>query len=158
MKNTDHGEGKWNWHELELLEIIRSSLRTILKEYSIRDFVDALDESGEDKAQELVLNFQQLYAMQDSAAHGLSIGFSCRHYPVIAPRSCKSVCVEDQKQHMQDIAKYTQENLSGIKEGPELSGLRDDLFVRSQGVFQWVVLVIPSIISMYNGGESTRKI
>jgi hypothetical protein len=39
-----------------------------------------------------------------------------------------------------------------------LAGLQDDIFVQSQGVFQWVVLVIPRIIIIQNRGESTRKI
>jgi hypothetical protein len=157
-KNTDHGENKWNWHERELLEAINSSLLAILKEYSVRMFVDALDESGEDTAPELVRSFQQLYAKHDSASHSLSICFSCRHFPVIAPTNCISICVEDENQHMQDIAKYIQEELGAGDYGPELAGLQDDIFAQSQGVFQWVVLVIPRIISMYNRGESSRKI
>lgn len=45
---------KWKWHETELQNFLKDSVPRTSKEYSIRIYVDALDECGEKVAGELV--------------------------------------------------------------------------------------------------------
>ena len=53
-------EEKWNWHSQELQDSLRDSLLNILEECTIRIFVDALDECGEEIAIQFVKYFEHL--------------------------------------------------------------------------------------------------
>lgn len=108
---------KWNWHTQELRDFVESCLAKILEESAIRIFVDALDECGEEEARRLVRNFEDLYSKSSSAPHGLSICFSCRHWPVIAPDNCQEICAEHENH--KDIMTYIQEELQSVVVDPE---------------------------------------
>jgi len=147
---------KWKWHVQELRDFVESSLATILEESAIRIFVDALDECGEEEARRLVRGFEHLYSRCASAPHGLSICFSCRHWPVIAPVNCLEICAEHENH--KDIRTYIQEELQSVDLNPEeRKSLQNSIETRSEWVFQWVVLVLRRIIGMCGDGKTLRQ-
>jgi len=144
---------KWKWHVQELRDFVESSLATILEESAIRIFVDALDECGEEEARRLVRGFEHLYSRCASAPHGLSICFSCRHWPVIAPVNCLEICAEHENH--KDIRTYIQEELQSVDLNPEeRKSLQNSIETRSEWVFQWVVLVLRRIVGMCSDGKT----
>src|SRR2546421_2677588 len=81
--------------------------------YSIRIYVDALDECGDGVARELVEYFPRL-----TSKATLHICFSCRHYPIMTLEHGLTVCVEDGNHH--DIVIYVRGKLrSGFSEESE---------------------------------------
>ncbi|KAI9795169.1 MAG: hypothetical protein M1816_000191 [Peltula sp. TS41687] len=156
LKMGNPGE-KWNWHPRELQDFIESCLPKILETSAIRLFVDALDECGEEVARQLVRHFARLQSSCSSAQHGLSICFSCRHYPVVGPHKCLEIFVEHENHA--DIKKYITEELTDVMEdSKELAELRDQIEAQSEGVFQWVVLVIPDIAWGFQEGKTLRQL
>ena len=147
---------KWNWHAQELRDFVVSSLRNILEDSAIRIIVDALDECGEHEAKRLVKDFNHLYSKCSSAPHGLSICYSCRHWPVPATDYCLQVCVEHE--NLRDIKTYIRDELQGaIYDPKELEVLSDRIEAQSEWVFQWVVLVIPRIVGMCHEGKTLSQ-
>jgi hypothetical protein len=66
----------WTWHPRELQELLASSLLMAGKVYTLRIFVDALDECGEQVAVELVIYFQRLVSASTAVGGSVSICFS----------------------------------------------------------------------------------
>jgi ankyrin repeat protein len=148
---------KWSWHPKELESFIVRSLPTLLEISSIRIFVDALDECGGETARELVESFQRLYAASSLARHPLSICFSCRHYPIIAPERCLEVCIESN--NYDDISRHVSERLQEVAREPmQFADIQYQIESGSNGVFLWAVLVTRLIISEYRDGKTPRQL
>ena len=138
---------KWNWHLEEFKGFFRSSLSKILERYSIRIFVDALDECGESVAVELVEEFQNLLDYSSTRSRStFSICFTCRHYPIIELNSGVTICVE--KENSNDITTYVQDRLRS-----EEDQIRDMIIQRASGIFQWVRLVVDRVAQLRRNGK-----
>jgi hypothetical protein len=156
-------EGKLSWNEQELRDFFGSCLAKILEQSAVRMFIDALDECGEDEARDLFKHFKRWDSKYASSHQGLSICFSCRHFPVVVPAgTCPEVLVEDENR--QDIRKYIDEELSwtvqdlDLEDQEMLEDLRKRIESNSNGVFQWVALVVPKIFWMHETGKSPRQL
>ncbi|OCL10292.1 Het-eN, partial [Glonium stellatum] len=148
---------KWNWHPQELQGFLEACLPKALEKCPILIMVDALDECGEEKAVSLVERFERLLSQCSSAKNGLSICFSCRHYPIVSLDNGFEVCVEHENQD--DITKYIRDELQGtIKKDKDLEVLQKEILDGSSHVFQWVVLVLPMALSEYRKGRSLPHI
>ncbi|MCJ1345407.1 hypothetical protein MMC31_003614 [Peltigera leucophlebia] len=144
---------KWEWHQKDLQRLLKACLPKVLEECAVRILVDALDECGEVAARELVTYFQDLLSWCSSAKRGLSICFSCRHYPVVAIGGGLELCVEHENHS--DIRRYIEEKLQpAIQNDEELQELQDEIFNRSSCIFQWVVLVLDRAIWQHREGYS----
>jgi ankyrin repeat protein len=147
-------EKDWNWHEKELQDFFKSNVAE--KGYRIRIFIDALDECGEDVAEQLMDYFQKLTIPTKSA---LSICFSCRHYPRIGfGNSVEEICVEHQNQ--QDISTYIQARLKiAFKEQRNtVEILEKEILNKASGIFQWVDLVVSKTLTLRRKGKSMKNI
>src|SRR5947199_7246132 len=78
---------KWKWHYKELQDLLTASLAEVGKAYTLRIFVDTLDECGELVAVKLVEYFQKLVFASDAAEGSLSTCFPCHHYPIMSVKS-----------------------------------------------------------------------
>lgn len=161
FKNRNEAQGqfgeKWYWHQQELRDFFETSLLKVLEERGIRIVVDALDECGEQPATELVTFFQHLLSKFASSKNGLSICFSCRHYPVLSLEDGLEICVEDE--NYEDIKTYLENQLEvPIRQNKELEFLKDEILNRSSHIFQWVQLVLTRAISQHSKGHSALYI
>lgn len=101
-----------------------------LELHTIRIYIDALDECGEEAAVDLIDFFQQ-------KADSLSLCFSCRHYPLIASENGLEINVEANNAH--NIKTYVSHQLDEQKSIVEL--FRDQIIEKALGNFQWVKIV-----------------
>lgn len=62
---------------------LKSSLRRILKRFSVILFIDALDECGEELAVKLIQDINHLRSTLPLTDCRLGICFSCRHYLIL---------------------------------------------------------------------------
>ena len=131
---------KWEWHEKELRNFFKAHVTEAARTRTVRLYIDALDEAGEDTATELVHFFQQL-------SSSLAVCFSCRHYPLLTLENGLEVCVEDR--NGQDIDTYIRARINNSN-----IPLCDEIAAKSLGSFQWVALVIRLILRLHRNGKS----
>ena len=157
-RDTKLGPGQnLEWHERELREFLDSYTTILPEAHPIRIYVDALDESGQDVAIGLVSYFRKLTSRPSSTKAGISVCFSCRHYPVLAPSHELKICVENE--NYQDIRTHVRTNLKDQfpDEGDALD-LERNIVEKASGVFQWVVLVVRIVLKLNEDGANLRKI
>ncbi|MCJ1344209.1 hypothetical protein MMC31_002412 [Peltigera leucophlebia] len=143
----------WEWHQKDLQRLLKTCIPKVLEKRAVRILVDALDECGEVAARGLVTYFQDLLSRCSSANRGLSVCFSCRHYPVVVIDGGLELCVE--RENHSDIRNYIQEKLQhAIQNDKKLHGLQDEIFERSSCIFQWVVVVLDRAIWQHREGYS----
>ena len=150
-------EKDWKWHPIELQELLAASLLQTGKVFTLRIFVDALDECGEEAAVGLVNYFQRLITASHVDGGSLSICFSCRHYPIMALESGFEICVEDENHD--DIETYIQDELRlAIRDETKMSILQQQIVARASGSFQWAILVISRICELHRKGKPLKFI
>jgi ankyrin repeat protein len=147
----------WSWHLSELKNNVENLLLKLLQsgKYSIRIVVDAIDESGEKAAIEIVRGFQSLlktlFADQVRYDNKMGICFSCRHYPALALDNRPEIRVE--MENKTDIMTYVRYELEGIR-----SQLQNAIIKRADSSFQWASLVVDKVIQLELRGEGRRAI
>ena len=157
-RDTKLGPGQnLEWHERELREFLDSYTTILPEAHPIRIYVDALDESGQDVAIGLVKYFRNLTSRPSSTKAGISVCFSCRHYPVLAPSHELKICVENE--NYQDIRTHVRTSLRDpyLDEGDALE-LERNIVEKASGVFQWVILVIRIILKLNEDGANLKRI
>jgi ankyrin repeat protein len=143
---------KWDWHEAELRAFLESSIPKILEYYSIRVFVDALDESGEIAAVELVKEFQNLILRYPNTSGSVfSICFSCRRYPIIDFKGGEEICID--QENSEDISTYIQSRLPKEKDQ-----IVETIIQRASNSFQWARLVVDRVEQMRRNGKKEKMI
>jgi ankyrin repeat protein len=143
-----------NWQESELLGFLEASLPVALESYSIRIFIDALDECGEDIAVRLVETFQTLISKVPQTSSNFSICFSCRHYPILNIDGGLEVCVDHE--NGEDISTFVQSKLQSYHFGN--SKLGDLIVDKASGVFLWASLVVGSVSKLQRRGYCINRI
>ena len=157
-RDTKLGPGQaLEWHERELRGFLDSYTTILPEAHPIRIYVDALDECGQDVAIGLVSYFRKLTSRPSSTKAGISVCFSCRHYPVLAPSHELKICVENE--NYQDIRTHVRTSLRDQfpDEGDALD-LERNIVEKASGVFQWVILVVRIVLKLNEDGANLRKI
>ena len=150
---------KWTWTLPELKDHFVSSLRDVLDHTPVRIFADALDECGDEAAQELAGDFQNVKSQLASTRFSLAICFSSRHYPKIGGlNGCLSLSMEEL--NGLDIRRYVDQKLlfSPVIAQKDRETLREEVTIHSNGIFQWVILIVPKINKESEDGWSFRRI
>ena len=157
-ETKQNSESNYEWHETELREFLQDWILSASRDRAIRIYLDALDEAGQEVAVRLVAYFEELIERLHPTSPGLKICFSCRHYPVLAPKNALKVCVEDENHH--DIETYVRQRMTRhqLSDQEESRKLEQEIIAKSSCIFQWVVLIIPIIIQSDNDGASVAKI
>ncbi|KXS99857.1 hypothetical protein AC578_4468 [Pseudocercospora eumusae] len=144
---------KWDWTASGLRENLNQCVLKYAEKRLILLYVDALDESGEATARDLMDYFHELRS--DSTSGHLSICISCRPYPDVVWDWDHCVVVESG--NAGDITTFLRAKLKvNSTDQSALEQIRDDIAKRASGVFQWVVLVTRRVRSLR--GESVRSI
>lgn len=143
--------GEWEWPQGVLEELLAGVILASASRQQVAIFVDALDETGAESAQQLAAYFNRLLdrAAKNNAA--IRICISCRHYPIIGSVQAQAmeICVE-QHNH-RDIATYINDMLDEIDVDPSedmKQMLMEQLIQQANGVFQWVRLIMPLIMPL----------
>ena len=145
---------KWKWHEAEFRGFFKQSIPKILEEHSIRMFVDAIDESGDKVARELVREFQSLLEPCTKSNSTFLICFTCRHYPIIEFEGEAKICVE--KENHEDIVTYVRGRLTD--NNAKVNEIRGMIIERASGIFQWARLVVDRVEELLLEGKVVKKV
>ncbi|THX26483.1 purine and uridine phosphorylase [Aureobasidium pullulans] len=138
-------------------EILQSLFRLAIEKLDNRPlicFVDALDEceDSEDQVREMVNFFEDLGEQTVEKRIRFLVCFSSRHYPHITINKSVELILEAQQGHTEDITKYIQSNLKAGK-SERVDKLKTEVQEKSQGVFLWVVLVVPMLQKAWDRGK-----
>lgn len=154
-KMGEPGE-KWSWHWRELQDFFQLSLHKALESHQVCLFVDALDEYGEENANELIDSFNSWFQASPRQSQ-FRICFTSRHYPPLAlPKEVAEIRLEDENKN--DISAYVQAELSDWSKNAKLASMWTDITDRASGVFVWARLIVPRVLKLEREGESPRKI
>lgn len=141
-KSTTTKETEIQWTEAELERILTHIVRELDENVRIFLLVDALDESGEETAQNIV----NLLRRMTTSTKVKSI-FSCRRYPILQT-CCKLISME--KGNEADIQTVVRSLLGKEFENcGDASSLEESILRRANGMFQWAILVTRSIIDKH---------
>ena len=138
-------------------EILQSLFRQAiekLEDQPLTCFVDALDEceNNEDHVREMVNFFEELGERAVENKIRLLVCFSRRHYPHVTIDKGVELTLEVQQGHSDDITKYVNSKLK-VGRNKRVEQIKIDVQKKSQGIFLWVVLVIPILQKAYDHGQ-----
>lgn len=140
----------------ELQEFLRACLLRILATYDVEIVIDALDECAREDILVLKGFFKRLQTEQPSDGHCLRLCITCRHYPLVKWTEGIEISV-DQRNHA-DIQTYIGRALQEIEDDTDRLGISNDIIKQSNGVFLWVILVLPAILYQYRAGFDADQI
>jgi ankyrin repeat protein len=152
-----YGEGKWKWPQAVLEELLAGVILESTSRQDVTIFVDALDETGAESAQQLAAYFHRLIDRAGEKNAALRICISCRHYPIIGIAQAMEIHVE-QHNH-EDIATYIKDILAetDVEDNPSedmRQTLMEKIIQQANGVFQWARLIMPLARQRICEGES----
>ncbi|TGJ88459.1 hypothetical protein E0Z10_g289 [Xylaria hypoxylon] len=142
-------DGSWG---INVLQSLFSAAIAKLGRRRVTCFVDALDECGESQVRDMMEYFEQLGQSALDAEGKLYICFSSRHYPTICIQNGRTLTLEDQPGHSQDLEKYVRSKLQAGK-GKDVNSVRTKLLQKAAGVFMWVVLVVNILNEEFQRGR-----
>ncbi|KAI4850718.1 purine and uridine phosphorylase [Aureobasidium sp. EXF-8845] len=142
------------WTAESLQSLFRKTVER-LEGQRLTCFVDALDEceNNEDQVREMVEFFETLGECAVKNKIRLLVCFSSRHYPHITIDKNVELILELQHGHPEDIAKYVNSKLNKIGRNRRSERIKIDVQKKSQGIFLWVVLVIPMLQKAWDHGQ-----
>ena len=142
---------KWDWRERDLQQFFISRITKTAKTFTMRLYIDGLDECGQDAAISLVELFSYI-------ADSIAICFACRYYPIISLEEA-GIEISVEQRNAADIDTYiTRRIQAAVRNEMSATSIRHELIGRSAGNFQWVVLVTPRVIQSYRNGKSLSAI
>lgn len=125
-----------------LMDVFRFMVRN-LGQQRLTCYIDALDECDVKDVQTMLIFFDELSEMAESAELHFYVCFSSRHYPFSRMRKCQHFVLEDQEEHHTDIATFIQGKLRAGDSNPKLaSEVKREIQRRARGIFLWVELVV----------------
>ena len=135
---------------IESLESLLEQAIQGLGQSSVVCFIDALDECEEDQVRDMIQFLERVVSI--SPGIRFQVCFASRHYPHITIRNGRSLVLEGQEEHSQDIANYLRSELK-IGNSEAAQQIRSELKQKALGVFMWVVLVIGILNKEYDSGR-----
>lgn len=143
---------KQGW-PLELLkDTIKNSISLLLQHQRLIIFVDALDECDEVQIEDMISFFKDLSAHFSESQHCLHICFSSRHYPTIRVTKGIEVILENENDHLADIAAFVNANLE-VNDPEQAPAVAREIVAKSAGIFLWAALVVPILNREYAAGR-----
>lgn len=147
---------KWDWKWREVRHFFEISLRKVLESHQVYLFIDALDEYGEDDANQLIESFNS-WIQRCPPQSQFHICYTCRHYPPLSlPEGMVEIRLEEENKD--DISTYVQTQLSAWSNHENLATIRMDITDRASGVFIWARLIVPRVLRLERRGENWKKI
>lgn len=141
-----------DWTKIELQEFLISSTRA-RSTPKLRILIDALDEGQQEDVRQLFAFLQDLQRHAEKNGTNFHICVSSRYFPYINIGNALTIDLENQAQHYADIDLYVRTKLL-CEEPNYLQTLHKTICTKSQGVFLWVVLVVPMLNNLFSTGSS----
>jgi ankyrin repeat protein len=153
-QQTLHGsytEDMWEWTTEELRVLLSLILIRGSKTRPVMLFIDALDECGEDSAEQLFVELQDI--MEDAKREGsqVKICVSCRYYPNLDDDSVPTIFV--QESNHDDIRLVVENRLRHIRSQVRRDEVREQILIRAQGGFQWASLITNQVVKDIKNGK-----
>ena len=145
----------WDWRSEELRPILFFTLLMAARSYTIKIFIDALDEAGNEPSREVVSFLHDLLGKLLELNATTSICFSCRHFPVFATAGGSEICLENENQG--DIEIFVRAELERHLQTSDheiMRSLCEDISRQASGMFLWASLMVPIVTNKYNAGKS----
>lgn len=147
----------WDWHEKELEKLLIQLLVGAAQRDSIYLFADALDECGEQQAQELVELFETVMERHIKQKAKLKILIACRQYNVIhLDRIVKVIPEESNNEDIRTVVFQSLRNKALSNATTQQLG--DEIVANANGVFLWAVLVTSRVVTLSRQGRSIAAI
>ncbi|KAH8696903.1 ankyrin repeat-containing domain protein [Phaeosphaeriaceae sp. PMI808] len=140
-------EGRWEWRLQELKSFLASAVKHE-RSRPLLLLVDALDECNGVDMQDVVEFLESLSSNATRCGTTLRICLSRRHHPPLRIQRCLELIVENNKDHVEDIAIYVQAKLAKRDDKIEAEIKR-----KADGIFMWVVLVVSLLNKAYLKGD-----
>ena len=122
-------------------------------------FIDALDECGMDEVnsqiQDMIAFFQTLTEQSFNTGARLNIFLSSRYYPTITVDKGLELELDAENEHAGDIEVYIRSKLKTFGTNKWAKAIRAAVLEKAQGIFLWVVLVIPILKREYDEGDKS---
>ncbi|KAJ5210149.1 hypothetical protein N7491_009957 [Penicillium cf. griseofulvum] len=156
-----YGGDKWEWPQVVLEELLAGAILASASRQHVSVFVDALDETRAESAQQLAAYFHRLIDRAEKKNAAVRICISCRHYPIIGGAHSIEIHVEEHNHY--DIATYIKDTLADteVEDSPSEDTrqiLIEQLIQQANGVFQWARLIMPLARQRVFEGESFNDI
>lgn len=139
----------YEWTIESLKSLLEQAVQK-LGQSSIVCFIDALDECEEKQVRDMIQFFERVLSV--SPGIRFQVCFASRHYPHITIQNGRSLVLEGQEGHSQDITNYLQSELK-IGNSKIAQQIRSELQEKASGVFIWIVLVIGILNKEYDCGR-----
>lgn len=134
---------KRGWPLEVLKDLCRESVHHLASRSKIVCFIDALDEGDvEDDVRDMVAFIEELTETAFANDQSLSVCLASRHYPAISMRHFVEILLDDQKGHVEDIAKFVKSRLRLDNNEQLKRDLTSTIIRKAKGVFLWVALVV----------------
>lgn len=147
------------WPIPTLENMLRASLLSLNADEHIVCYIDALDECTQDEIRDAVTFFEEVSNLAVSRGLHVSICLSSRHYPHITMQKHEELRLDDQSEHLQDIASYLKSNLGRLAVPQTVQDeIQENIQCRCSGIFLWVVLVIKILKEGHDGGASFTEL
>lgn len=148
---SNHDQDSPHWTENALQEIFEAAVLR-LGSRRLKCFIDALDECEEQQIRKMVDFFQDLGESAVESHVQFHVCFASRHYPTISIQHGLNMILESEQGHGDDLAKYVRTRLNSVK-SKAADSVRDEILRKANGVFMWVVLVIPLLKAEFDNGR-----
>ncbi|CAF9914193.1 MAG: hypothetical protein GOMPHAMPRED_008096 [Gomphillus americanus] len=137
---------------LESLQRLFVTMVEQLGQQPLLCLIDALDESPEDDIRTMVGVFEEIGRLNSSGASRVRVLWSSRYYPHISIRYGNEIRLDETTGHSQDMKHYIDTEL-GAEENELLDDIKAQIFIKSRGIFLWIVLVINILRKEYDHGR-----
>ncbi|OAP55332.1 hypothetical protein AYL99_10305 [Fonsecaea erecta] len=139
------------WTIERLCELLSAAISRLGRR-QVKCFIDALDECDEQQIQEMIDFFEELG--ETALEHGsqLFICFASRHYPTVIIPYGRQLTLENEGGHTRDLSRYIDSHLRAGK-GRMIEEVRTEIRKKANGVFLWVVLVVPILNQEFKRGR-----
>ncbi|KIW34753.1 uncharacterized protein PV07_01511 [Cladophialophora immunda] len=142
VKQLNQGEygHSWTWHEKGVFDFLNTRAKQYSR-HSIKIFIDALDECGEETARKLSSELWTLTTPTPEVRSAISVCITCRHYPVMDLFDAPEICVEDQ--NSSDISRFVQGELAKVFKNNHSRGyVEHEILRKAAGNFLWTALIL----------------
>ncbi|EXJ68419.1 uncharacterized protein A1O5_08211 [Cladophialophora psammophila CBS 110553] len=146
----------WTWHEKGLFDFLNTRAKQYTR-HSIKIFIDALDECGEETARKLSSELWSLTTPTLEGRSSISVCITCRHYPVMDLFGAPEICVENQ--NSDDISRFVQGGLALVFNNPRSrKDLEYAILHKAAGNFLWTALILEQAKRKGRRGYGLEKI
>ncbi|KAJ5654805.1 hypothetical protein N7490_001808 [Penicillium lividum] len=148
---------QFKWHQAELEDHFQKFVADCSARRKILIFVDAVDECRDSERHRLIGFCHNICGRIRERPNRPGVFVTCRPYPDSQIKADFQIRLEEQNHN--DISNFVEQSLRLPDETPtDADELKRMLLSKAEGLFLWLVLIIPQIHDMSGKGSSLRKI